>query len=70
MSETVVVARKWGNSIGVTLPKETVDKENIKESERIIITVKKLDSVENFFGTFKSKKHTQKIKNDLRKGWG
>ncbi|MCX6804131.1 MAG: AbrB/MazE/SpoVT family DNA-binding domain-containing protein [Candidatus Diapherotrites archaeon] len=70
MAEVMVVARKWGNSIGITLPKETADREKIRESDRLIIVVKKVTSLNELFGTFKTQKTTQEIKDESRKGWG
>lgn len=64
-----VVARKWGNSIGVTLPKELVEKEQIKENEKIVIEVHKTKPllVKDIFGLAKGWKFdTQKFKDELR----
>ncbi len=68
-TETIVTVRKWGNSIGVTIPNEIVEKEKIKPNDRITITVKKARTIAELFGTMKSKKSTQQIKNELKKGW-
>jgi antitoxin component of MazEF toxin-antitoxin module len=69
MAEIVVTARKWGNSIGATFPSETVAKEGIKPNDRLVVSVKKVVPIKELFGTFKTKKPTQKIKDELRKGW-
>lgn len=68
--EVEVVARKWGNSIGVTLPKEAVKKEGIKENERFFIDIhkEKHSKVIDIFGLAKGWKiDSQKIKDELRR---
>lgn len=68
--EIEVVARKWGNSIGVTLPKEAVEKEGIKENERFFIEIHKgkQAKVRDIFGLAKGWKiNSQKVKNELRR---
>lgn len=69
MTETIVVARKWGNSIGATFPAETVEKEKIKPNDKLIITVRKVDPVAELFGTLKTKKTAQQLKDEMKKGW-
>lgn len=63
-------AKKWGNSLGVILPKDVVDEENIKENQKITLLVIK-DSKKTLNETFgllkgKLKKSTQLIKDELR----
>ena len=70
MLEFKTVARKWGNSIGITLPNDIVEKANIKP-ERIIevfISEKKVD-LKKVFGTLKIEESGQKIKEKMRSGW-
>ncbi len=69
MSEVIVTARKWGNSIGVTLPSETVEEEKIKPNDKVVLKVKKVVPIKELFGLAKFKKSAQKIKDELRKGW-
>lgn len=68
-SETVVTARKWGNSLGIALPAGIVAKEKIMPNDRIVVKVKKVASLMELFGTLKIRKSTQKIKDELRAGW-
>jgi len=66
------IARKWGNSIAIVIPKEIVDKERIKEDEEIIIEVKKRRPKAGvLFGKFPQLKKwsTQELKDEARKGW-
>ncbi|MFH1391914.1 MAG: AbrB/MazE/SpoVT family DNA-binding domain-containing protein [Candidatus Diapherotrites archaeon] len=69
MNDLVAVARKWGNSIGVTFSKELVEKQRIKPNDRLVISVRKAKGIESLFGTLKTKKSAQKIKDELRQGW-
>ena len=69
--EILCKPRKWGNSLGITLPKEIIEKEKIKEGEEIIVEVrkKKIDLSE-FFGRLKGAKiDAQKMKDESRKIW-
>lgn len=70
MIECETTARKWGNSIGLTLPKEIVKNARIKEQEKIrILILKQNNALNKTFGMVKGKwsKPAQKIKDELRK---
>lgn len=70
MSEAECIARKWGNSIGIILPTELIKEENIHVKDKLVVEVKKIHKVKDFFGLLPNwKTDTQKIKDDLRKGW-
>ncbi|MFH1895764.1 MAG: AbrB/MazE/SpoVT family DNA-binding domain-containing protein [archaeon] len=70
MSEVVVTARKWGNSVGFTIPSETAEEEKIKPNDKVIINLRKVVPIKDLFGLGKFKKSAQQIKDELRKGWG
>ncbi|MEM3374152.1 MAG: AbrB/MazE/SpoVT family DNA-binding domain-containing protein [Candidatus Woesearchaeota archaeon] len=57
MIEIECIARKIGNSIGFIIPKEVVEKENIKENERIKIFITKTgkNPIKRTFGLLKEK---------------
>ena len=70
MVNTNVITRKWGNSIGVILPKDIIEKEHIKENMRINILISKKSNVLNeTFGMLKGKfkKSSQQMKDELKK---
>ncbi|MBI2670431.1 AbrB/MazE/SpoVT family DNA-binding domain-containing protein [Candidatus Woesearchaeota archaeon] len=70
MVEIQTKAKKWGSSIGVILPKSLVEDIGIKPNETITIEVKKSHKAKEFFGLLKGwKRSTQKIKDEVRKGW-
>ena len=63
--------KRWGNSLGIVIPSEVVDKKNIRENDNIKILIMS-DSKEVFkktFGLLKGKltKKTQQIKDELRR---
>ena len=64
-----VKTKKWGNSIGVIIPRETVEKFNIKPEEKIVIEISKKENVlKEMFGTAKLKnKSAEKILKEFRK---
>lgn len=69
MIEVETIARKWGNSIGISLPRDVVEKANIKPDKEIKIFVqdKRVD-LSKVFGTLKIKKPTQEILDEVREG--
>ena len=69
MTQIEAVTRKWGNSLGITLPKEFVDGEHLQENQRITIEIKKAINLSGIKGLGKFSKSTQDIKNEMRKGW-
>ena len=71
MAEAVdVVAKKWGSSIGIVIPKEIVEKEHIKENQKLTIDIKKPHILREIYGSLKGWKiDSQKAKDEMRKGW-
>lgn len=70
MVTTDVITRRWGNSIGVIIPRDIVKKENLKENLKINILISKNSNVLNeTFGMLKGKlkKSPQQMKDNLRK---
>lgn len=72
MIQIKVKPKKWGNSIGIRLPKESIMHTDIHPEKEIIIWIedKKGSTLESFFGTLKGKKiNAQRIKDESRKIW-
>lgn len=61
--------RKIGNSLGVIFPIEMVREKNLKENEKVFVNVAKKGDLSKLFGTMKFKESSQKIKDEMRKGW-
>ena len=63
-----VKTKKWGNSIGVVIPKETIERFNIKPEEEIIIEIEKKNNVlKELFGKARFKKSSKKMIQEFRK---
>ena len=63
-------ARKWGNSLGITLPRTELEREGITENDNLkILIMKKDNTFKKTFGMFKGKfkQSTQQIKDELRR---
>jgi len=67
--EIETTARKWGNSIGIALPKDVVEKANIEPDKEIKVFIQdKRVNLSKVFGTLKIKKPTQEILDEIRLG--
>ena len=66
-----VKVKRWGNSLGVILPKEFVEDKKIKENDVIDIAVVKPIDLRKIFGSGKGKTRMtgQEFKDMVRKGW-
>ncbi len=60
--------KRWGNSFGVMVPKEIVEKEGLKEGELVEISVRKASDISHLFGKYPIK-NLQQQKEAMRKGW-
>ena len=74
MMEIKAKTRKWGNSIGVILPKELVRVEKIKANEEITLHIHKkvFTKGRDIWGTMKFKESTEKLMRQVDKDldWG
>jgi len=64
-----VVVKKWGNSMGVILPKELVKEKNLKENEKISIELVREIDLSDIFGSLKGKfkMTSQQLKDEMRR---
>ena len=70
--EIKTTTRKWGNSIGIRLPKDFVKKKNLKENMEVrveVITENDFNELDEVFGSLKRKGSGQEIKDLGREGW-
>ncbi|MGV8176373.1 MAG: AbrB/MazE/SpoVT family DNA-binding domain-containing protein [Candidatus Bilamarchaeaceae archaeon] len=67
-----VRVRRWGNSMGLVLPKDVVEALGVSEGEELILgEVRKGERIQQLFGVARSVKGSaQKLKDEMRKGWG
>ena len=63
-----VTTRKWGNSLGIVLPKDEVEQLKLHENEKIVIEITKAENpFKELFGAFKDGKLNAKSVKDMRK---
>jgi hypothetical protein len=66
----VTKTRKWGNSIGVVLPKQEVERLRIKENQEITIDIApQTDPFRELFNTGGRKKIGRAALQELRRDW-
>lgn len=69
--EIETITRKWGNSLGIRLPRDFVKKKNLNENMKVrvdIITEKDINGLDEIFGMIKKRKiSAQKMKDLTRK---
>lgn len=68
---TITTTRKWGNSIGVILPKEMIEEQKLKPNERVEVIIIREANIKHLFGSMPRQKgmSAQKLKNIARAGW-
>ena len=66
----MVIAKKWGSSVGVILPREVVEKQGIKPGDEIVIRIFRKGDLRDIFGKLKTTMSGQKFKDTIREGWG
>ena len=65
-----VEIKRWGNSMGLILPRRLVEKESLEENDKIVIEIVKEADLSDIFGTIKKRKMSgQEFKDMVRKGW-
>tara|TARA_Y100000031_G_C8183023_1_gene367466 strand:+ start:156 stop:365 length:210 start_codon:yes stop_codon:yes gene_type:complete len=66
---TKVKVKQWGNSLGIILPKEVVDKRELKKGEEVLIEIVNPTQFNKIFGSIKFKKSTPELMKIAREGW-
>ena len=61
--------RKWGNSYGVLIPKGEIDKKQLSENDKVVITLERKVDLGPLFGICKFKKSTKEIIKEIREGY-
>jgi len=65
----MVTIKRWGNSMGIVIPKEIVEKQHLREGDEVVISVFKRGNLKDVFGKLKTKMSGQEFKDLARKGW-
>ena len=64
------VVKRWGNSFGIVLPRDLVRERRLVENEIVEIEITRtVPPPSSLFGTLKTKRSTQKMKDEMRDGW-
>lgn len=66
---TEVKIKKWGNSLGIILPKELVEERKLKKGEKVNLEIIKKADLRDIFGTLKTGLTGQQFKDLARNGW-
>lgn len=59
-----------GNSLGLIIPKEEVERHKIVEGDVVELEVERKANMRELFGALKFKEETQELKEEARRGWG
>ena len=57
-----VEIKKWGNSLGIIIPKEILLKEGLKEKDKILVNIVRKSDIHSYFGSLKRKSSGQEFK--------
>lgn len=60
--------RRWGNSFGVLIPKDIVEKEGLREGEEVQVSVTKTSDIKHLFGKYPFR-DLAKQKEKMKEGW-
>lgn len=66
------IPKHWGNSLGITIPKEIVKRNNLSESGEVtvfVISKQSKKELRKAFGTFKCEMPTQEIMDKIDEGY-
>ncbi len=71
MQQFQAYPKKWGNSMGVTLPSSIVNAENITPKKKITVLILTDDQVQlrKLFGTLEFKKTTPEMMKEIDEGY-
>ena len=63
-----VKTKRWGNSLGIVIPNNAVEKLHLKPNESIVIEInKKEHTLKELFGSIKFKRSPREMVNNARK---
>ncbi|MEK6891502.1 MAG: hypothetical protein AABX03_05200 [Nanoarchaeota archaeon] len=61
--------KKWGNSMGIILPKNFVEEKKLEENDIVIVNVVKKANISHLVGSLKRKMSGQEFKEMVKKEW-
>ena len=66
--QTKARLKKWGNSLGVVIPKEAAERNGLRVGEEVEIRVTKVSDITELRGKYPIE-DLQAAKEEMRKGW-
>jgi len=65
------IPKQWGNSVGITIPKEIIEKEHIspRKKTKFLVVGSEMETLKKAFGSLKLKKPTQKVMDEIDAGY-
>ena len=71
MEQFQAVPKKWGNSLGITIPADIAEQEHIQPQKKITVLIigDQQRQLKQMFGTLKLKKPTQKVMDEINEGY-
>jgi antitoxin component of MazEF toxin-antitoxin module len=70
MLEVTAKVRRVGNSLSIVIPAEKAKTEKIVEGDIVQVEIKRKISIDELYGSLKSRKSSQTAKDEARSGWG
>lgn len=69
MAEVEMITRRWGNSLGIAIPRNIIHQERLHENQKVLVEIKPLTDITTLRGLVKFKKSAQEVKEEMRAGW-
>ena len=71
MEQFKAIPKRWGNSLGITIPSEIIKSENLHLNKEAVFLVlgDNRKKIKKIFGTLKIKKPTQQIMDEIDEGY-
>ena len=65
------IPKQWGNSVGITIPRNVIEKEHIstRKKTKFIAIGSEMNQLKRAFGSLKLKKSTQKVMDEIDEGY-
>jgi len=64
------VVRRIGNSLGLIIPSDEIERHKIREGDIVELEVEKRVNLKEVFGSLKFSKTSQELKDEARRDWG
>ncbi|MFH0837615.1 MAG: hypothetical protein V1870_05780 [Candidatus Aenigmatarchaeota archaeon] len=71
MEQFQAIPKKWGNSLGITIPANIAQQEHIQPEKKITVLVigDEQNELKKIFGSLKMKKKTQQMIDEIDEGY-